>query len=153
MILTFGTSACEYVVRFEDYGAQSKLDKSLNWHGLDVDFAKALLDEAHCTYRFVSVPWGRALKMLEIGEIDMMLSVSKTALRMQYAYFIGPQRMETIVFAMNTNRVFDVPTVESLFTLPSPVAIQRDAYYGEAFDKRMVQELDVDSHFIYVPDN
>ncbi|WP_249930333.1 substrate-binding periplasmic protein [Pseudoalteromonas aurantia] len=146
-------SNCEYVVRFEDYGAQSKLDKVPNWHGLDVDFARALLDEFGCSYRFVSVPWGRALKMLEIGEIDMMLSVSKIAQRMHYAYFIGPQRMETIVFAMNTARVFEVPNIEALFTLSSPIAIQRDAYYGEAFEKRMVQEQDVDSHFIYVPDN
>ncbi|KAF7775592.1 polar amino acid transport system substrate-binding protein [Pseudoalteromonas citrea] len=144
---------CEYVVRFEDYGAQSKLDKALNWHGLDVDFAKALLDEVGCNYRFVSVPWGRALKMLEIGEIDMMLSVSKTAQRMRYAYFIGPQRMETIVFAMNAKHIYEVPSVEALFTLSSPVAIQRDAYYGDTFEKRMVQEQDVDNHFIYVPDN
>lgn len=51
------------------------LNKVPNLHGLDVDFARALLDEFGCNYRFVSVPWGRALKMLEIGEIDMMLSV------------------------------------------------------------------------------
>jgi polar amino acid transport system substrate-binding protein len=146
-------SDCEFIVRFENYSAQSQQDDSLRWHGLDVDFAKALLDEMGCGYRFVSMPWGRALKMLEQGGIDLMLSVSKTAQRMRYAYFIGPQRMENIVFATHATRPFFIATIEDLFSLPIPVAIQRGAYYGSAFEQRMKQEIDTDKHFIYVADN
>ncbi|WP_194710101.1 substrate-binding periplasmic protein [Pseudoalteromonas sp. S16_S37] len=144
---------CELIVRFENYSAQSLQDEQMRWHGLDVDFAKALLDEAGCSYRFVSIPWGRALKMLELGEIDLMLSVSKTAQRMRFAYFIGPQREENIVFATNATRPFFIESLEALFSLPKPVAIQRGAYYGEAFEARMKKEIDSEEKFIYVPDN
>ncbi|BBN80276.1 ABC transporter substrate-binding protein [Pseudoalteromonas sp. A25] len=147
------TLPCELIVRFENYSAQSLQDEQMRWHGLDVDFAKALLDEAGCGYRFISIPWGRALKMLEMGEIDLMLSVSKTAQRMRFAYFIGPQREENIVFAFNAQRPFYVQSLEELFSLPRPVAIQRGAYYGEAFEARMKQESDSEDKFIYVPDN
>ncbi|WP_234401216.1 substrate-binding periplasmic protein [Pseudoalteromonas sp. T1lg23B] len=152
-VLNASTPHCEFIVRFENYSAQSQQDAQMRWHGLDVDFAKSLLQEMDCGYRFVSVPWGRALKMLELGEIDLMLSVSKTAQRMRFAYFIGPQRMENIVFATNTKRPFYVQSLEQLFSLAMPVAIQRGAYYGEAFEKRMKQEVDSEDKFTYVPDN
>ncbi|RXF03661.1 transporter substrate-binding domain-containing protein [Pseudoalteromonas sp. PS5] len=148
-----GIMACELVVRFENYAAQSKLDEDLVWHGMDVDFAKALLDEVGCRYRFVSIPWGRALKLLEEGEIDLILSVTKTPLREQYAYFIGPQRMETIVFAMNAHAPYQLDSLESLFHLSKPIAIQRNAYYGEAFTQRLKQRKDNETQFIFVPDN
>jgi len=144
---------CHLVVRFENYAAQSHQDDDLTWHGQDVDFAKALLDEAGCTYRFVSIPWGRSLKMLETGEVDLMLSVSKTAQRMRFAYFIGPQRQENIVFAMNAERVYFLDSISSLFELDAPIAIQRGAYYGSIFERRFIEEQDTDERFIYVPDN
>ncbi|CAM4434194.1 MULTISPECIES: substrate-binding periplasmic protein [Pseudoalteromonas] len=145
--------ACELVVRFENYAAQSKLNDDLVWHGMDVDFAKALLDEAGCSYRFVSIPWGRALKLLEEGDIDLILSVTKTPVREQFAYFIGPQRMETIVFAMNSGEPHQLDSLESLFHLSKPIAIQRNAYYGEAFTARLARRTDSETQFIYVPDN
>jgi polar amino acid transport system substrate-binding protein len=35
------------------------------WHGMDVDFAKALLEQADCKYRFVDMAWGRAIDLLK----------------------------------------------------------------------------------------
>ncbi|MCF2857512.1 transporter substrate-binding domain-containing protein [Pseudoalteromonas sp. SMS1] len=141
------------VVRFENYAAQSRLDEETGWHGMDVDFAKALLDEAGCEYKFVSIPWGRSLKMLETGDIDLVLSVTKTQERQNYAYFIGPQRMETIVFAMNAQRRYTVDTMEDLFSLPVPVAIQQGAFYGAKFTDRYQQLKKHETQFIFVPDN
>ncbi|MCO7189326.1 MULTISPECIES: transporter substrate-binding domain-containing protein [unclassified Pseudoalteromonas] len=155
VLFTPVTASCELIVRFENYAAQSRQDNNLTWHGLDVDFARALLDEAGCHYQFINVPWGRALKMLAEGELDMVLSVSRTPEREQFAYFIGPQRMETIVFAMSRSRPFAVHTLTDLFTLPVPVAIQREAFYGHAFNERLLLEQSkVESQrFIYVADN
>ncbi|KZN51164.1 substrate-binding periplasmic protein [Pseudoalteromonas luteoviolacea] len=141
------------VVRFENYAAQSRLDEETGWHGMDVDFAKALLDEAGCQYKFVSIPWGRSLKMLETGDIDLVLSVTKTLDREDYAFFIGPQRMETIIFAMNALRQFDVTTMDELFSLPVPVAIQQGAFYGAKFTERFKLLQKNETQFIFVPDN
>jgi len=73
----------------------------LSWYGLGVDFAKAFLEEADCSYKFVSLPWGRSIKMLETGEIAMMLSMSPNKQRERFAYFIVPQRNETILFVIH----------------------------------------------------
>jgi polar amino acid transport system substrate-binding protein len=148
-------AGCELVVRFENYAAQSRLDSTSKWHGLDVDFARALLDEAGCGYQFINVPWGRALKMLAEGELDMVLSVSRTPERELFAYFIGPQRMETIVFAMNQLRPYSLHQLSDLFTLPVPVAIQREAFYGPVFNELLLREQAKaeSQRFIYVADN
>ncbi|AZZ96867.1 transporter substrate-binding domain-containing protein [Pseudoalteromonas sp. R3] len=148
-------AGCELVVRFENYAAQSRLDSTSKWHGLDVDFARALLDEAGCGYQFINVPWGRALKMLAEGELDMVLSVSRTPERELFAYFIGPQRMETIVFAMSQQRPYSLHQLSDLFTLPVPVAIQREAFYGPVFNELLLREQAKaeSQRFIYVADN
>ncbi|QTL36846.1 substrate-binding periplasmic protein [Pseudoalteromonas viridis] len=148
-------AGCELVVRFENYAAQSRLDSTLKWHGLDVDFARALLDEAGCDYQFINVPWARALKMLADGELDMVLSVTRTPEREQFAYFIGPQRMETIVFAMNQLRPYSLQTLADLFKLPVPVAVQKGAFYGHVFNEMLLREQTKaeSQRFIYVADN
>ena len=81
------TLSCELVVRVEDYAAQSHRDENQQWQGIDIERTKTLLNQAGCTYKF----WGRALKMLETGNLDMMMSVSKTTERSKYIHFIGPQ--------------------------------------------------------------
>lgn len=150
---SFFISACELTVRFEQYGLQAQKDPELGWHGLDVDFAKALLTKAGCSYRFVSAPWGRAIKMLETGELDLVLSVTDTPARREFAYFIGPQRQETIVFAQHKNASIHIQAMADLLQLAQPVAIQRGAFYGHAFIETMESLQDPEQHFIYVADN
>lgn len=150
---SFFISACELTVRFEQYGLQAQKDRELGWHGLDVDFAKALLTKAGCSYRFVSAPWGRAIKMLEAGELDLVLSVSDTPARREFAYLIGPQRQETIVFAQHKDAFLHIETMADLLQLEQPIAIQRGAFYGHAFVETMESLQDPEQQFIYVADN
>ncbi|WP_052140868.1 substrate-binding periplasmic protein [Pseudoalteromonas piratica] len=145
--VTFG---CEITIRYERYGVENQAGEPARWHGLDVDFAKALLANTDCSYRFVELPWARALGGLKAGLIDLMLSVSKTAEREKYFYFIGPQRQETIVLAMNRENAFTINSLEDLLSLPAPVAVHRGAYYGETFEKLLQSNPE---HFITVVDN
>ncbi|MFC3032985.1 substrate-binding periplasmic protein [Pseudoalteromonas fenneropenaei] len=144
---------CELKVRFENYAELARQDEELRWHGLDVDFAKALLDKAGCRYRFIGAPWGRGMKMLELGEIDLVLSVSKNPEREKFAYFIGPQRQETIVFAMNRHKPYELNSLPELFALAKPVAIARGAFYGREFATRLNEMADAEQQFVFVPDN
>ncbi|CCQ10408.1 ABC-type amino acid transport/signal transduction systems, periplasmic component/domain [Pseudoalteromonas luteoviolacea B = ATCC 29581] len=152
-IFPFSAFSCDLTVRFEKYGLQAQNDPELGWHGLDVDFAKALLDKAGCTYRFVSAPWGRALKMLEDGELDLVLSVSDSPERREFAYFIGPQRMETIVFAQHRNASVTLRELNDLFHLRKPVAIQQGAFYGLPFSDALNRMSDPEPQFLFVADN
>lgn len=150
-VFTFFANACEITVRVEDYSAQSRLLDG-KWHGIDVELAKALLTNAGCSYEFVVLPWGRALKLLEKGEIDMMLSVSKTPERVPFAYFIGPERLETIVF-VGPKQTTPITQIETLLALDKPIALQRGAFYGETFTKLIFTLAEPANHFVYTTDN
>lgn len=143
--------ACDLTVRLEEYSAQSQI-KHNKWQGLDVELTQLLLDEAKCRYTFEALPWGRSLKLLADGQIDMMLTVSKTPERTAYAHFIGPQRQETLVFAskqMNN----EVSSFDKLFALPLPFAVQRGAFYGEAFEHALNRDPSRKQQVIFVTDN
>ena len=144
---------CDIVVRFENFARDAKKVDTLSWHGLDVDFAHALLKEAGCDYRFINLPWGRAIKMLETGEVSMMLSMTPTEKRQQFAYFIGPQRLETIVLVTHKLWPYKVNHHQELLLLPAPVAIHKDAFYGEEMARMLSSTPDIENRFIVITDN
>jgi polar amino acid transport system substrate-binding protein len=155
LFVLVGTPAlgCELMVRFEQYPPQAYMDDDQQWHGMDVDFAKALLDEAGCSYHFVRIPWGRALGMLEHGKLDMMLSVSKNPQRQQFAHFLGPQRQENIVLVSLTSSPITMSKFNNLETFDKPIAIQQGAYYGKKFAELLARDSKENSHFITIPNS
>ncbi len=154
-LFLFSTHAlsCELVVRVEDYAAQSHRDENKQWQGIDIELTKALLNQAGCSYRFVPVPWGRALKMLEVGELDVMLSVSKTTERTKFAHFIGPQRIEKIKIVSKANPAVVVSSFKDILKIPLPLGIQEGAYYGESFNTFTKTLTPADRYFFKVPNN
>jgi len=151
-LLTVPIFACELTVRYEHYSPKKVSDK-MQWYGMDVDFAKVLLDKAGCKYRFVDMAWGRALDLLEKGQVDMMLGVSDTQRRKQFAHFIGPHRQETIVLATLASEAFFIEKLDELKKLPKPIAIQRGAYYGDDFEALFESDPYSDIHFVSIPNN
>jgi len=147
--------SCDLTVRLEEYSAQSqKIGET--WQGLDVELADLLLSTAECSYTFTPIPWGRSLRMLESGEVDMMLTVSKTDQRKDFIQYIGPQRTETIVFTSlpaNTPNGTQVSSFDALFSLPKPFAIQRGAFYGPMFDEMFSSDKANKHKVIVVADN
>lgn len=154
-LFLFSTRAlsCELVVRVEDYAAQSHRDENQQWQGIDIELTKALLNQAGCSYRFVPVPWGRALKMLEVGELDVMLSVSKTTERTKFAHFIGPQRIEKIKIVSKADPTIVVSSFKDILKIPLPLGIQEGAYYGESFNAFNKTLAPADRYFFKVPNN
>lgn len=153
ILLSFNVWSCDLVVRVEDYAAQSHRDDNQQWQGIDIDLTKALLDQAGCSYRFVPVPWGRALKMLESGELDLMLSVSQTPERIEFAHFIGPQRIEKIKIVSKANPTIVIKSFADLLKLPLPIGIQEGAFYGASFNDFISNTHSAEQYFFKVPNN
>lgn len=147
------TLSCELVVRVEDYAAQSHRDENQQWQGIDIELTKALLNQAGCTYKFVPIPWGRALKMLETGNLDMMLSVSKTTERSKYIHFIGPQRIEQILVVSKASPKIILNRFEDIKSTPLPIGVQEGAFYGSDFTKYVSSLSNPDTYFFKVPNN
>jgi ABC-type amino acid transport substrate-binding protein len=107
---------------------------SNQWTGLEVELANALIQEAGYTPEYVSLPWSRALKAMEIGEIDLMMNLVKTPEREAYMNFIGPvrsSRMTLVVHEDYENEIIE--TIDDLFSVSEslglPVGLQRDVKY------------------------
>ena len=81
--------ACHLSFHFTQYPPQAYTDAKGQWQGLDVDMLKLLTAKAKCSYNIVTMPWARALTLLDKGQIDGMSSVSKTPERQKTTFFIS----------------------------------------------------------------
>lgn len=148
----FSSLACQLDVRLEQFGPASQKNKQDSWFGIDMDLTKALMDEAQCSFTVLEVSWARALIMLNSGEIDLVLNVSKTTDREKNYYFIGPVHDETIVFVTYKHEKDPLNTIADILKLGKPIAIQRNAYYGEVIQD-LLQQADYKESFVHVADN
>lgn len=148
----FSSLSCQLDVRLEQFGPASQKNKHDSWFGIDMDLTKALLDEAQCGFSVLEVSWARALIMLNRGEIDIILNVSKTIEREKNYYFIGPVHNETIVFATYEHGKYPLNSIADILKLDRPIAIQRNAYYGEAI-QNLLEQADYQESFVHVANN
>ncbi|RZQ52615.1 hypothetical protein C1E23_13220 [Pseudoalteromonas phenolica] len=116
---------------------------------MDIELTKTLLNQAGCTYKF----WGRALKMLETGSLDMMMSVSKTTERSKYIHFIGPQGIEQILVVSKASPKIILNRFEDIKSTPLPIGVQEGAFYGSDFTKFVSSLSNPDAYFFKVPNN
>ncbi|MFD2205864.1 substrate-binding periplasmic protein [Kiloniella antarctica] len=105
--------------------------------GIDIDAAEKYLGALGCELVFVKKPWARLLKQLEEGDLDVLLGMSDTKKRRQYANFSKAYREETIWLFINAGRTkYDHFTkLEDIIGTNFRLGISRNAYMGEEFDK------------------
>lgn len=105
------------------------------WFDLHQRILRLLTDEAGCTLAVVGSPWSRSLSLLKSGDIDLMLTVSYTEERNQYADFIGAHYMEESVLVLEKRYASRIKHLSDIVLLPGFVGVLRDAYYGEEFER------------------
>lgn len=129
--------ACHLVAHLnENKDTVAKEGLSLpRWYELHHRLLKLLTDEAGCTLEVIGSPWSRSLTLLQQGKIDLMLTMSYTEERNQYADFIGAHYMEESVLVLHKDYIAQVKQLSDIRVLPGPIGVLRDAYYGTAFDQ------------------
>jgi polar amino acid transport system substrate-binding protein len=105
------------------------------WYELHHRLLTLLTDEAGCTLDVIGSPWSRSLTLLQQGKIDLMLTMSFTEERNQYADFIGVHYLEESVLVLHKDYVNKVKQLSDINQLPGSIGVLRDAYYGVAFEK------------------
>ena len=103
------------------------------WYDLHHRLLTLLTDKAHCQLTVVGSPWPRSLALLERGEIHLMLTMSYTKQREQFADFIGPHYMEESVLVLDKHYAPQIKGIRDILLLPGSIGVLRDAYYGEEF--------------------
>jgi len=58
--------------------------------GIDIEFLRLIAERMDLNIDFTPLPFKRGLKMLEVGDIDLMVGVLKRQDREKYAHFITP---------------------------------------------------------------
>ncbi len=128
-------ASCIIKLRVNDSPPSYSKDSSGNWVGFVVEQGNAVITEAGCKVEYRSVPWARALRLLENGEIDMMGLMSITEERKKIAYFIGPNYIETIRLFVKKDSDYNIQKHEDLKNLPRKILLERGAYYGEKIEQ------------------
>lgn len=105
------------------------------WSGIDIDYANILINAVGCKLKIVEAPWLRGLKLLEHGEIDLMVNVTKSVEREKYFYFVGPQRIEYIKLVSKKGGLPLIKTWQQLEALDAVIMRQRGSYLGEKFEQ------------------
>lgn len=113
-------------------GQQTQLPR---WFDLHRRLLLLLTDTAGCHLRVVGSPWPRSLALLKQGQIDLMLTMSYTEQRNQFADFIGVHYLEESVLVLRKDLVAQVKQLADIRFLPGQIGVLRDAYYGEQFAK------------------
>jgi polar amino acid transport system substrate-binding protein len=103
------------------------------WYDLHYRLLKLLADQAQCQLTVVGSPWPRSLTLLKQGQIDLMLTMSYTEEREQYADFIGPHYLEETVLVVDKSYQTKIRRLADIRLLPAPIGVLRDAWYGDEF--------------------
>jgi len=104
------------------------------WSGFDIQYGSALIENAGCKLKIIEAPWARGLEMLKVGEIDLMMNMSKNKSREQYYHFIGPLRIERIRIVSKKNALPLISKWAQLETLNAALMRQRGSYFGLRFE-------------------
>ncbi len=144
--LAFLNSYSETVkIRVISYPPQYYKDAQGNWTGIDVELASALVKKAGYTPEFVELPWSRALKDIESGELEMMMNLSKTDERSVFLEWIGPERdAKMVIITRKEDRKMSINSLDDLVRIAKnrelSFGIQKDAFYSKEFNDRLADE-------------
>ncbi len=105
--------------------------------GLDIELMAAIFGKAGCSLHILRMPFKRALRDVELGELDGMPTVSFTEERARFGYYSAPVRSEVIAaFVRDSMAESDRPrSFDGLVASPVRIGVVLGGWYGPAFEK------------------
>lgn len=148
-------SACELSVRIES-DKQSTVAGAYHHHRLSRQsyaLLNALLAKVSCQVRQQALPAGRAIQMLEDGELAIMVGMSLTAEREQYNYFVGPHHIERMVLVGPTAMMGKLSTLSQILTSPGLISVTEGGYYGPQWQALLQNAPELKQRIFYATGN
>lgn len=159
---TTGTLAAPFLVRASP-GKPVLLQRTLDapprcvdlgngrWTGFEIEMSMTLCDRAGMTLQPLKeyLVWARALKMIEVGEVQLMAGISWREDRAEYMDFIGPYDVEEIyIIVRKENGGTRFETLDDFMVDDRVFENVSAAAIDPAFDKRLNTDPAFASHFI-----
>jgi len=137
---TTALAACEKTLRWDDDPPLSMQLPDGSIGGIYVDINRAALESLGCQVKLRKLPWGRALKELQLGRLDILPGAFRRPEREEYAYFSGevlpPSR--NLLFAHTDSFArWPVSRLLELRQLPFRLGAQIDVHYGPDYEQLM----------------
>lgn len=65
--------------------------------GLDIELVKAIAEGAGCSLEFLQGNWASLLRLVQVGELDLLVGATRTPEREEFAWFSDPYREEAFM--------------------------------------------------------
>ena len=127
-------------------------DEGGGYRGLHVDLLREALHRMQCEAQFVDMPWARAWRELQTGQLDMLPGAANTPERQAFALFSRPTNSaRNVVFVrLDVRKKYKFTKLADLVGTDFKLAVRRDASYGVEYDA-LVGKPQFSSHLTFVP--
>jgi len=119
----------------------SYVDVDGQYTGYDAELIRLVSGMLNCKIVFLPMTWKRSIIEIQLGNIDIMASASKTKERAAFAHFSEPYRQEKISIFINKEKMnrFSFHSIAELFQSEISLVMIRGAFYGKEFNDRRDQ--------------
>jgi len=124
-----------------------------SWGGVSVDLARALVNKVNCKLSVVSIPWGRSIALLRVGEIHLLTNFTLNDERRKFTDFLGPHHIEKVAFLARRSLGDGTSELSQLKHFNGVIAITRGNSFGKEFDHFINTEPQIYSQFIQIRSN
>ncbi|RVU37526.1 transporter substrate-binding domain-containing protein [Rheinheimera riviphila] len=129
-------SACVMKVQVNEFPPYSYFQDQA-WQGSRVVLSERLAAKLNCQVEYLDAPFGRALKLVEQGELDFIFNLTKTDSRNKTMLFLAPHQLEVLVVGVHKSypEWLGVNSLAELLHFPGRIALTKGSYLGVAFEK------------------
>ncbi|MCC2616217.1 ABC transporter substrate-binding protein [Aestuariibacter halophilus] len=143
---SWADSPCEKTVRVVEFPPYTYFNDG-EWQGLDIQRGQALLSAIDCAAKYVELPFGRALALIEAGDIDMMFTLTRLPQRETFLSFVGPTHIEKIILVTAPNVRKPINSFDDIELSDLQLGVQRGIYLGQDFARKMTENQAFKRHF------
>ncbi len=136
MCCSMDALSCTLKVQVHDFPPYS-YQVNQQWQGSRVVLSERLASKLGCQIRYLDVSWGRALLLMQSGELDLMFNLSKTSAREQFMAYLAPHHNEVLTLAVHRDQAQwqHMRSFAELRKFPGRIAITQGSYLGGEFEK------------------
>ncbi|OBP14362.1 hypothetical protein A5320_11320 [Rheinheimera sp. SA_1] len=129
-------SACVMKVQVNEFPPYSYFQDQA-WQGSRVVLSQRLAAKLDCQVEYLDVPFGRALKLVEQGELDFIFNLTKTDSRNNTMLFLAPHQLEVLVVGVHKSypEWLGLNSLAELQQFPGRIALTTGSYLGVEVEK------------------
>ena len=157
IIISYAQAAEKIIIRVAHWPPNYFQTAEGEWTGIDVELAKALVQEAGLTFKFSEITWPGAIQRLKLGDIHLITNISINEERSRFLYWIGPIRNAAMnLIVKKGNETLTITSLDDIIKISDEKNIkfgyQENVDYGKRFARKMKEDPEFFSCFEVIKD-